>query len=770
MKPMMLLMVSLGFTGGAIARALFVASLAVIAFVLARYWRRLEAQPKQVRYALVSLRGVALLLLAMAIAGVHIDYDAVVRPRVLVVKEALRTDSQTDAKRRSQDEAVRRVIARLKANGIDGTEPQAPPQAPPQADASESPTPFLAGLLVSDGAMHSQDARNEVTRVRNLAAGSPVYVLTDFSASNEPQIALENVTVLSHPARGVPFSIRCAVRARGAKGRSTLVTIADESQVRSSARAEWASDDERQIVTLEVVPKVEGWNNYVVRVESAGSGDAPTGRFAVYVSDRRGRVLFIEGEPTWEAKFIRRALQEAELFEVDYFAQVSKIAIAGADEPSGEDAGAKTSGPDESPIAKLHGILANAARLNSYDVVVFGATPDSMLSNAEATRVRDWAERRGGGLVILGGNAFAGSVAASNAKLNSILPAELESGTLRTAPQTIRDVPVEADRPRNRVALTPTQAGAGGPLRGFLDASEGSKNLAVLSGESRLGTLRTGASVLAVSATPGADGTSESGSPLMVARRFGAGRTMIFAPADSYRMRTGASGEGSETDGPFASLWQGIVLWASATARPPVELTLSAESPEAGSEVVAELTVRDEAYASLNIERVNAQLLVSQEGAEQATQAQQIAFAPDATESGIWRGRFIAPQPGRFTLKIEYVAAGRTGSAEKYFAVVTPNSPAPGAGRDALQRLARENGGELFSEAELDAFVDRIAKLPHAGRTARASWELRTWWPLALIIPLLLSAEWLLLKIRSKSEGELAFAPLPLGGAGGGPS
>jgi hypothetical protein len=448
-------------------------------------------------------------------------------------------------------------------------------------------------------------------------------------------------------------------------------------------------------------------------------------------------------------------LQEAELFEVDYFAQVSKIAIAGADEPSGENPGGKTGGGDESPMAKLHGILANAARLNAYDVVIFGASPDSMLSNAEATRLRDWVERRGGGLVILGGNAFAGSVAASNAKLSAILPAELESGNLRVDARTMRGAPMEADKPRNRVALTPTQAGAGGPLRGFLSASEGNRSLAVLSGESRLGALRTGASVLAVSAAAGPDGTSESGNPLMVARRFGAGRTMIFAPADSWRMRTGASGEGSETGGPFASLWQGIVLWASATARPPVELTLSAESPAASSEVVAELVVRDEAYAPLNIERVNAQLLVSQEGAEQAAPVQQIAFSPDAIESRIWRARFTADQPGRFSLKIDYVAAGRAGSAEKYFAVVAPMSPAAGAGRDALQRLARETGGELFNAADLDSFADRIAKLPREGRTVRASWELRTWWPLALIIPLLLSAEWLLLKIRSKSESEI---------------
>ena len=84
--------------------------------------------------------------------------------------------------------------------------------------------------------------------------------------------------------------------------------------------------------TLEVVPKIAGWTDYVARIEPAGGEDAAllTRSLTLYTEERRMRVLFFEGEPTWEAKFIRRALEQSGLFELDYFAQVSRAATLGA--------------------------------------------------------------------------------------------------------------------------------------------------------------------------------------------------------------------------------------------------------------------------------------------------------------------------------------------------------------------------------------------------------------------------------------------------------
>jgi hypothetical protein len=99
---------------------------------------------------------------------------------------------------------------------------------------------------------------------------------------------------------------------------------------------------------------------------------------------------------------------------------------------------------------------------------------------------------------------------------------------------------------------------------------------------------------------------------------------------------------------------------------------------------------------------------------------------------------------GRFVLEIEYAAGGRKGRVEKYFASGPPSPAEMGAALDTLRRASRERGGELLEAADLNALTERLAATSSDAETVRRTWELRTWWPLAFIIPLLLSTEWFL--------------------------
>ena len=756
-------------TDGAFWRAVLVALVALIVYALARYWRSLARQTPKTRLLLVSLRATALLLLAFALAGLRVEYDAQMPARVLLY----RTVGQTEASARVEEEAAaKRVSASLKAKNIETVE---------RSDAnvnenSEGHASYLASIFLTNGAMQASFARREVERASAAAVGSPVYVVTNLEASDGARVALESIAVMNRTSRGVPFTVRCLLHARGMRGRASLVTISDDAAVRVSAQAAWTSDDERQALTLAVVPKTSGWINYTARVEGAGGEEAATlsRSFTIYAEERRVRVLFFEGEPTWEAKFIRRALEESDLFDVDYFAQVSRAAMVGAKElaKQSSDAGAqadesgakKADAAGGAPDAKLRAALSSATRLNAYDCVIVGATPDAMLSNAEAARVREWVERRGGGLIILGGNSFAGSIVAPKGKLNTLLPAELDSSSFRSDAETLsKGQPVEAEKSRGGSFLTPTTSGASAALGGYLNASEGKERTGVLTGVGlRLGALRAGANVLAVAGQPGASGTGEAGAPLIASARDGAGRAIVFAPADSWRIRTSASGEEAEKGGAFAALWQGLALWSASGAEPPVEVALNEVSPASGSNATAELRVRDENYAPLKIEKVSASLQTLSENSEE-TQAssdeassntatsQEIAFAPDANDPSIWRAKnFVAPQPARFRLEIKYTAGGKSGAAEKYFATVLPAAIETGASTDTLRRTARETGGELFAASDLNSLTDRLASLSQGRQTVRRTFDLRTWWPLALIITLLLSCEWLIQRIRFK--------------------
>jgi hypothetical protein len=305
------------------------------------------------------------------------------------------------------------------------------------------------------------------------------------------------------------------------------------------------------------------------------------------------------------------------------------------------------------------------------------------------------------------------------------------------------------------VSLTPTEAGAGGALGGYLGASEETA-AATLTGQGlRLGSLRAGATALAVAGRASANGTSEAGSVLIAGMRYGVGRTLLFAPADSWRIRTSASGNEDSAQGAFNALWQGLVLWTAAGARERAEIVLSDDSPAAGSILTAEIHVRDAAYAPTKIEKLGARLQPLTEDAGDGTTTtaaaaavlpREIEFVPDPSDKSVWRASFLLHARGHFVLEAEYTTGTESGSLEKRFAVVAAPRLETGAAFDTLRRVSRESGGELI-EADPVALAESLAALPSSAASVSRTWELRDWWPLAFLVPLLLSVEWFLRRL-----------------------
>ena len=161
---------------------------------------------------------------------------------------------------------------------------------------------------------------------------------------------------------------------------------------------------------------------------------------------------------------------------------------------------------------------------------------------------------------------------------------------------------------------------------------------------------------------------------------------------------------------------------------------------------MAEIRVRDASFAPARIEKINAQLQPLGGDSESTTpgESHEVPFAPDTDDPGIWRARLHLNERGKLMLQADYLASGKTGHLEKQFAVVAGAWREPGTSIDTLRRAASATGGELVTPGQIDAFVQRLAAPGASSELVHRNWELRSWWPLAFIIPLLLSAEWFL--------------------------
>ena len=105
-------------------------------------------------------------------------------------------------------------------------------------------------------------------------------------------------------------------------------------------------------------------------------------------SDKR-RVLYIEGEPRWEYKFIRRAEEDDRIVQLVSMLRTTenKIYRQGIQDPK----------------ELAEGFPTRAENLFAYQALVIGSVEATYFTPAQRELIREFVDRRGGGLLLLGG-------------------------------------------------------------------------------------------------------------------------------------------------------------------------------------------------------------------------------------------------------------------------------------------------------------------------------------------------------------------------------
>ena len=588
-----------------------------------------------------------------------------------------------------------------------------------QLSEETSDLPIGAIVLLSDGADNAGGIDPEAIsalRARHI----PVHTVGFGLERAEHDVELDDAVVAPRALADSRLAARITLHQRGYAGAGVSLTVRDvstnQAKVLASRTIRLGSDGNLQTETLlfnigsagartlqiaaAPLPGEQNLaNNILTRVVNVGSSPR--------------RILYVEGEPRWEYKFIRQAEEDDRMVQIVSMDRTSqnKIYRQGIADPK-ELADGFPSRPEE---------------LFVYQGLIIGSLEAGYFTPGHQELIREFVDRRGGGLLLLGGQFALADGGWKASSLTDLLPTTLptEAGTFHR----------EAD-PKNGIAHTTAELAAAGVdsiITRLVDDPAANaarwKTLPYLMDYQDPGTPKPGAAVLANMITP--EGRTL---PLLTTESFGRGRTAIMATGGSWRWQM-SSPLGDTAHDLF---WQQLLRWLVSDTPGHVAASVPAQMLLDNGAVIVSAEVRDPQYNPAPDARVEAHIL----GPSGVSALVEMTPVPD--NPGRFEGTWSAPRAGAYLTEVTAERAGQElgrdvlsfqrmdGVAESFHTEQN---------RDLLERLATQTGGQYWKPSDLGRLANRIP-FSEAGVTMRETkdlWDL----PLVLLVLLLLRfSEW----------------------------
>jgi len=427
----------------------------------------------------------------------------------------------------------------------------------------------------------------------------------------------------------------------------------------------------------------------------------------VNVSNRKARVLYMEGEPRWEYKFIRRALEDDKSVEVVSMVRTTqnKIYRQGISNPHELESGFPTT----------------AEELFLYDGLIIGSVEASYFTPAQQDLIREFANRRGGGVLFLAGRASLaeGGWARSNAA--EMFPVRLPG----TPPTFFRDFSVPEL----------TAAGKESVLCRLEDNADRSAvrwgKMPGVANYQVVGEVKPGAVELLSVIHP-----DRRKSPLLVTENYGRGRTAVFATGGSWRWKMLFD----HADTTHSTFWSQLLRWL--VSETPGQVTASTPRQVLSDETKVHFQVdaRNKEYEPVSNAEVEAHLLGP------AGSSEVVKLSPVANQPGIygvdWDAAAAGSYVSEFVVRNDKGEVGRDVMAFRREDGVAENFHVA-QNRELLEKLSDATGGHYYRLDDSRRLANEIS-YSEAGITAHEMLDL---WdmPIVFMLAILLrGGEWLL--------------------------
>jgi len=421
---------------------------------------------------------------------------------------------------------------------------------------------------------------------------------------------------------------------------------------------------------------------------------------------QRRRLLILEGRPRWEFRYLRN------LFERDEQWEVNAVLADHAPGPGGWPRGDK---PGTFP--------ADRETLLACDLVVFGEVPRQFLRPEELQWIRDFVERRGGGLVIIDGRRGHAASYAETKEMGPLLPVDWKGESVGGRPSRLRL----------------TERGA---QVGHLSLASGTE-----SDDEVWASLPAPHWVAPARTLPGAETllealVGERRVPVLVFRRVGAGRVLYAGFDESWRWRYEVG------DRYHQRFWNQMARWIMeppfAVRGPRLALDTGKVFYAPGERVEIRARLRD--AQGRPVEKAEVEAFLYRDGRRVGS----LKLLPDENAGGIFGGQ-TAPivQGGRYEVRLRAEGFPEEDLRLRAEFTVGPREAGElaslGANEELLRQMAAQSGGSFLREEEAGALAARLEPLSREKvvESTTVLWQSYAWF---LPVVALLTAEWILRK------------------------
>ena len=572
--------------------------------------------------------------------------------------------------------------------------------------------PVSGVVLLSDGA-DTSDASLTDALLGLKAEKLPVYTVGVGSPRLPRDIQIDRVSTPRVVLKDASLLVDVVVTQTGYTGRTVTVYVEDEGRIVGSEQVQLPSDGSPATVRVRAAASEAGPRMFKFRVSPLPDELIPQNNVRetlINVLDGREKILYFEGEPRFEMKFIRRAVADDENLQVVVLQRTADNKFLRLD----------IDDPDE----LLGGFPKTREELFSYRALILGSVEAGAFTGDQLQMIADFVDRRGGGLLMIGGARSFGEGGYGGTPVADALPLAIDPGTRASEPADLARLQVLPTRAGESHASTQIAASEAASASRWRDLPQVTSVNAPL-------TLKPAAIVLLT-------GTDERGreQPVLTWHQYGRGKAVALTLQDTWQwqMHAGISLE----DQTHEHYWRQMLRWLVNGVPGVVEARATAERVEPGEAVTVEATIMDKTHVELNDASVIAR--VTRPNGD----TMDVPLEWTGERDGLYRGTFVSSEAGIYEVAVDSsrgsaiigsgVAFVRAGTSDAEFFDPTMHE-------GPLQRIADETGGRFYTP---DATAGLAEDVRYTGRGVTSVEERELWnMPIILIALLgLVCAEW----------------------------